>query len=50
MPAIHLFPAFHKHPPYVNYTGKAKVLPIMYFIEKYADVKFELPEMPHLSA
>jgi hypothetical protein len=24
-------------------------LPIMFFIEKYVDITFELPELPHLS-
>jgi hypothetical protein len=49
LPGIFLFPAFHKTPPYIQFTGEGKVLPMMFFIEKYADIKFELPELPHLS-
>lgn len=48
LPAIYFFPAFHKQPPYIHYTGMGKVLPLMFFIEKYADIRFELPELPHL--
>lgn len=49
LPAIFVFPAFHKKPPYIQFTGDGKVLPIMFFIQKYSDIQFELPELPHLS-
>mmetsp|Transcript_14439 Transcript_14439/g.14484 ORF Transcript_14439/g.14484 Transcript_14439/m.14484 type:complete len:349 (+) Transcript_14439:603-1649(+) len=49
VPVIYLFPAYHKNPPYVQYTNEAKVPPMMFFVEKYADIKFQLPELPHLS-
>lgn len=48
-PAIVFLPAFHKVKPYVQYTGEAKAVQLMFFAEKYADIKFELPELPHLS-
>ncbi|OMJ95175.1 hypothetical protein SteCoe_1551 [Stentor coeruleus] len=48
-PAIIFLPAFHKVKPYVQYTGEAKAVQLMFFAQKYADIKFELPELPHLS-
>lgn len=48
-PAVYLFPAFHKRPPYPAYSGPAKVLPMMFFIADHADIETELPELPHLS-
>lgn len=49
IPSIYMFPAFHKNPPYIHYTGINKVPPMMFFVQKYADIKFELPILPHLS-
>mmetsp|Transcript_25797 Transcript_25797/g.25340 ORF Transcript_25797/g.25340 Transcript_25797/m.25340 type:complete len:275 (-) Transcript_25797:66-890(-) len=49
IPSVYLFPAFHKQPPYIRYTGDMDVLRMMFFVEKYVDVKFELPDVPHLS-
>jgi Thioredoxin-like domain/Thioredoxin len=49
LPAILFLPAFHKNRPYVQYTGEAKTVPLMFFVQKYADIKFELPELPHLT-
>ena len=48
IPAIYFFPAFKKTPPYVQYTGEAKIVPMMFFVEKYADIQIQLPELPHL--
>lgn len=49
LPAVLFFPAFHKNKPYIQYTGDGKAVQLMFFAQKYADIKFELPELPHLS-
>ena len=49
LPAVLFFPAFHKSKPYIQYTGDGKAVQLMFFAQKYADIKFELPELPHLS-
>lgn len=49
VPIVYMVPAYSKSPPFVHYSGKGEILPIMFFIEKYAGVKFTLPELPHLS-
>lgn len=49
LPIIHFFPAFHKNPPFRTYDGAWDTLSLMLFVEKYSDVKFELPQLPHLS-
>jgi hypothetical protein len=48
IPSVYFFPAFKKTPPYVEYTGEAKILPMMFFVEKFADIPITLPELPHL--
>jgi hypothetical protein len=49
LPAVLFFPAFHKNKPYIQYTGEGKAVQLMFFAQKYADIKFQLPELPHLS-
>jgi len=49
VPSVFFFPAFKKQPPFIQYTGEAKVLPLMFFVQKYSDIKFSLPDLPHLS-
>ena len=49
LPAILFFPAFHKSKPYIQYTGEGKAVQLMFFAQKYADIRFDLPELPHLS-
>jgi len=49
LPIVHFFPAFHKSAPYRVYEGEYDTLTMMFFLEKYSDVKFDLPEVPHLS-
>ena len=49
LPAILFFPSFHKAKPFVQFTGDATTVQMMFFAQKYADIKFELPELPHLS-
>mmetsp|Transcript_16906 Transcript_16906/g.30271 ORF Transcript_16906/g.30271 Transcript_16906/m.30271 type:complete len:534 (+) Transcript_16906:14256-15857(+) len=48
-PAVYLFPAFHKKPPYPVYSGPGKTLPLMFFVANHADIEIELPDLPHLS-
>lgn len=49
VPVMYMFPAFHKKSPYIQYTGETTVIRMMFFIQKYSDVKFELPDLPHLN-
>ena len=49
IPIVHFFPAFHKNAPFREYEGEYDTLTMMFFLDKYSDVKFELPEVPHLS-
>lgn len=49
IPAIYFFPSFHKEPPHTYYSGEGKVLPLILFVQHYADIPFELPPLPHLS-
>ena len=48
-PTILLYPAYHKKNPFIQYSGEGRVVQLMFFAQKYADIKFELPELPHLS-
>jgi len=50
LPAIYLIPAKNKLPPYVMFTGKLKPRYLMHFVEKHASIKFQLPDLPHLTA
>ena len=47
-PMLVLIPAYSKKPPYLIYTDSPKCLTMMEYIEAHADVKFKLPELPHL--
>jgi hypothetical protein len=48
-PAIMIFPAKDKKPPYKTFHGKGKVRPIMYWIKESASIPFEFPnDTPHL--
>lgn len=49
LPTIFFFPAFHKIAPFIQFSGELKAVKLMFFAQKYADIKFELPELPHLS-
>jgi len=42
VPIIYFFPAFHKQPPYLRFLGNPKVSEIAKFIQKNADIKFEM--------
>ena len=50
IPKMFLAPAEHKEKRYVEYSGVNDAHDIMKFVEKNADAKFKLPELPHLSA
>jgi len=39
---IYFFPAYHKNPPYQKYLGVAKVSEMAKWVQKHADVKFEI--------
>jgi len=47
-PMITFIPAYQKEPPFKVYTDMPKALTIMTYVEKYADIKFKLPDLPHL--
>jgi hypothetical protein len=47
-PMLVFIPAFSKKPPFLIYTDSAKALTIMEYIETHSDIKFKLPELPHL--
>ena len=49
LPTLLLLPAHDKRPPYKFYSGVAKVQPMMRWVGEAADVKFELPDLCHLS-
>ena len=48
-PTLLFYPAYHKSSPFIQYSGEPKVVQMMFFAQKYSDIKFELPELPHLS-
>lgn len=45
LPMIFLFKAFNKNPPFLIYSGAAKVRPMMDWLHKNAGIKFDLPEL-----
>ena len=49
LPTLVLLPAHDKRPPYKFYSGVAKVQPMMRWVGEAADVKFDLPDLCHLS-
>ena len=49
LPSILFLPAFHKKKPFLQFTGEGRTVQLMFFAQKYADIKFELPELPHLT-
>jgi Thioredoxin-like domain len=49
VPAIYMVPAYNKSPPYIMYEGRNDALSLMLFVQKYAEIKFNLPDLPHLS-
>jgi len=49
LPAIFFFPAYNKKPPHVQFTGKLKPRFLMLFVEQHASIRFNLPELPHLT-
>ena len=49
LPALVMFPAKDKAPPFKLFHGKAKVRPIMEWAREVASIKFEYPnDTPHL--
>jgi hypothetical protein len=49
LPLVIFLPADHKRPPWNYYTGVGKMQSMMKWIEKFASIPFELPNLPHLS-
>jgi len=48
-PAIIMFPASDKTPPFPVFHGKGKVRPIMLWVQQVANIKFDFPnDTPHL--
>ncbi len=47
-PSIYFFPAYDKKEPFKAYTDDVKALPLMLYIQKASDIKFTLPDLPHL--
>ena len=41
-PMIYFFPAYHKHPPYKRFLQEPKLSEIVYYIQKHADIPFEV--------
>ena len=39
---IYLFPAYHKRPPYLRFLSEPKVSELVYWIQKHADIEFEV--------
>jgi hypothetical protein len=48
LPTLVLLPAHDKEPPFLHYSGLAKVLPLMQWVQEHASVHFALPNLPHL--
>lgn len=42
IPMLYFIPAFHKNPPYKRFMGTPKLGEMAKFIQKHADIKFEL--------
>eukprot|EP01017_Pseudomicrothorax_dubius_P002641 TRINITY_DN10172_c0_g1_i3.p1 TRINITY_DN10172_c0_g1~~TRINITY_DN10172_c0_g1_i3.p1 ORF type:complete len:345 (-),score=63.76 TRINITY_DN10172_c0_g1_i3:35-1069(-) len=47
-PSMFFYPAYDKGEPYRAYTEQPKALAMMRYIEKNADIKIKLPDLPHL--
>ena len=47
LPTLVLMPAYDKVPPFQFYSGLAKVLPIMTWVQEHASIGFDLPDLPH---
>ena len=45
LPVVMLFKAFNKNPPFLTYSGVAKVRSMMDWLQKHAGVKFKRPEL-----
>lgn len=49
LPLVALLPAHDKSPPWLYYSGVSKVQTMMKWVQQFASLPFELPNLPHLS-
>ena len=49
LPILLMVPANNKQPPFTYYSGVGKVQAMMKWVESFASIPFELPNLPHLS-
>ena len=49
LPVVILVPADAKQPPWNFYGGVGKMQSMMKWIQQHASIRFELPNLPHLS-
>jgi hypothetical protein len=48
-PAVYLFPAFHKSPPYAQYAGNNHYLNILFFLAKDVDSPLRIPKLKEMT-
>ena len=49
LPVLILLPAHDKNSPFRFYSGLGKVQPMMRWVHEHCDLKFDLPDLCHLS-
>jgi thiol-disulfide isomerase/thioredoxin len=49
LPLVLLLSADHKRPPWNFYTGVGKMQTMMKWVQEFASIPFELPNLPHLT-
>ena len=49
LPLMVMLPAGNKHPPWVFFSGVGKMQSMMKWVQQNAAVRFELPNLPHLT-